>query len=156
MDGNASGRLSLAEVDGGIRDILQLPQVFQAKPAIMEAFKAAKSLSPGGSDDYIDYNEFRVLLVALRHYFELFTMFGQIDTGSDRRIDLGEFKQAAHLLREWGATINDPEAVFREIDVNGGGQILFDEFAKWAIRQGLDVKDDDEVEELAPEEDDTA
>ena len=36
--------------------------------------------------------------------------------------------------------------MFREIDVDGGGKILFDEFAHWAIEQDLDLEDDDDAE----------
>jgi len=53
---NGNGFLSLAEVDKGIRDVLNLPELFDAKPVIMRAFQAAKgkmkSKSPHG-DDYV-------------------------------------------------------------------------------------------------------
>ena len=39
------------------------------------------------------------------------------------------------------------EAEFDEIDENGGGQILFAEFVKWALDKNLDIEDDiDEAE----------
>ena len=39
MDVNGNTYLSLAELDKGVRDVLQLnPEVFNAKPAIMRAF----------------------------------------------------------------------------------------------------------------------
>ena len=40
--------LSLAEVDRGIRDVLGLDEVFDAKRAIFEAFRFAKNSSPVG------------------------------------------------------------------------------------------------------------
>jgi len=41
FDVNANGYLSLAEIDKGIRDVLDLPELFEAKPVIMRAYKAA-------------------------------------------------------------------------------------------------------------------
>ena len=48
-------------------------------------------------------------------------------------------------LNKWGGKIDDPEKTFKEIDVDGGGMILFDEFAAWAIKRGLDLEDDDDA-----------
>ena len=73
--------------------------------------------------------EFRMLLVYVRRYFELLAMFDTIDTGEDRRVDIDEFKRAMQLLAGWGVKVEDPEAAFKEIDSDGGGQVLFDEFA---------------------------
>lgn len=51
FDMNANGYLSLAEIDKGIRDVLNLPQLFEAKPVIIRAYKAAcakvKAPKPG-------------------------------------------------------------------------------------------------------------
>ena len=41
FDVNANGYLSLAEIDKGIRDVLDLPELFECKPVIMRAYKAA-------------------------------------------------------------------------------------------------------------------
>ena len=71
-------------------------------------------------------------------------MFDRIDTGDDRRINLEEFKSAIPMIEGWGLKIEDPETDFNTIDTNGGGQILFDEFADWAIKKGLDLEDDDD------------
>lgn len=38
MDMNGNGYLSLAEIDKGMRDVLQSDMLFDAKPAIMRAF----------------------------------------------------------------------------------------------------------------------
>jgi hypothetical protein len=43
IDGNGNGILSLAEVDGGIRDKLHLDKLFDAKPVLIRAFNAAKA-----------------------------------------------------------------------------------------------------------------
>jgi hypothetical protein len=41
FDVNCNGYLSLAEIDKGIRDVLDIPELFDAKPVIMRAYKAA-------------------------------------------------------------------------------------------------------------------
>ena len=46
FDPNGNGYLSLAEVDKGVRDVLELDGVFNCKPAIMRAFQAAKGKTP--------------------------------------------------------------------------------------------------------------
>lgn len=38
IDINGNGHASLAEIDKGLRDILQCEEVFDCKPAIMRAF----------------------------------------------------------------------------------------------------------------------
>jgi Ca2+-binding EF-hand superfamily protein len=150
FDPNGNGYLSLAELDKGIRDVLQLDNVFHCKPAIMRAYQSAKK--SGGqrtkySDDYIERNEFRIFLVYLRQYFEYWQMFDRIDTNDDRNVTLSEFKQAVPLLGKWGVKVTEPEKTFKEIDTNGGGVILFDEFSHWAIKKSLDLEDDDNFED---------
>lgn len=43
IDENRNGYVSLAEMDKGIRDVLQCQEIFDAKPAIARAFHAAKN-----------------------------------------------------------------------------------------------------------------
>ena len=150
FDPNGNGYLSLAEVDKGCDDILQLHALFDAKPVIMRAFQAAKgandrkSKSKGHGPDYVEKCEFRLLLVYLRQYFELWQMFDEIDSSDDRRVSIDEFKKAVPKLESWGVKITDAQATFSEIDTNGGGIILFDEFAHWALEKQLDLEDDEE------------
>ncbi|KAI1338001.1 flagellar calcium-binding protein-like protein TB-44A [Xylariaceae sp. FL0016] len=146
IDVNGNGYLSLAEVDKGIRDELALTSLYDAKPAIMRAFQAAKravkTKSPRGGD-YVERPEFRLLLLYLREYFELFRAFERVDTGDDRRVDFQEFVKARPLVEKWVGPLPDYEDEFAKIDKNGGGQVLFDEFAEWAIAKKLDLEDDD-------------
>ncbi len=56
FDMNGNKYLSLAEIDKGIRDVLDLPQLFDTKPVIMRAYQAAKGKIKGTkpySDDYV-------------------------------------------------------------------------------------------------------
>ncbi len=83
------------------------------------------------NDDYVDYSEFRMFLLYLRQYLELWVMFAAIDTSGDKRIEKAEFGASVDLVAKWGLAISDADATFKEIDVDGGGVVLFDEFADW-------------------------
>ena len=150
MDMNGNGYMSLAELDKGVRDVLQLKDVFAAKPVMMRAFQAAKGAAHTKSrlgPDFVEKGkEFRLLLHYIRQYFELYTMFDRIDTDDDRRIDSTEFRMAVPMLKTWGIDVKDPAALFAEVDSDGGGMVLFDEFSRWAMIKGLDLEDDDDAE----------
>jgi len=144
---SGNGILSLAEVDKGVRDVLKIDEIFDAKNAIMRAFQIAKNYKQKGNTstgaDYIEKKEFRIFLLTLRQYFEYSEAFSRIDSNDDKRIVLVEFKECQPKVEEWVGKI-DPEAEFKKIDTNGGGYILFDEFCKWAISKNLDLEDDDD------------
>lgn len=149
-DPNGNGYLSLAEVDLMVRDVVG-KEMFSAKPAVAAAFHAARQ-SGGGQQtgragDYVEFKEFRKLFVCLRQYYELYAMFNRLDTSDDRRIDSGEFKSGAEMVKGWGVEIKAEEldAEFAAIDADGGGQILFLEFAKWALVKALDLPEDDQA-----------
>jgi calcium-binding protein 1/2/4/5 len=151
FDPNGNGFLSLAEVDKGCRDVLGLYEIFECKKVIMRAFQAAKSAhnaKSGGSDDlgpdFVQRIEFRLLLVYLGKYFEIWQMFEEIDNSDDHRITIDEFKKALPQIEAWGVKVDDPDAAFAEIDANGGGMVLFVEFTEWAIAKKLEIEDDTE------------
>merc|ERR1712093_376627 len=95
----------------------------------MRAFQAAKGASTRkGREskhgaDFVEWREFRLLLVYIRQYFEVWQMFDEVDAA---------------------------EAEFKAIDKNGGGQVLFVEFADWALNKKLDLEDDDDEDADAP------
>lgn len=150
FDPNGNGYLSLAEVDKGFRDVLGLYDIFDAKKVIMRSFQAAKSVSNNQGKpsihgpDYIERSEFRLLLVYIRQYFELWQMMSDV-SGPDHRISQEEFiTTAVPKISTWGFPIEDPAAEFSKIDTNGGGYILFEEFANWALVKHLDLETDDD------------
>jgi len=77
FDPNGNGYLSLAEVDKGVRDVLQSDELFDCKPAINRAFHFAKgkAKTEGHGPDYIEFSEFRLFLQTLRQYFEYYQAF---------------------------------------------------------------------------------
>eukprot|EP00494_Astrolonche_serrata_P024825 UN25085 len=138
IDASGSDQISLAEFGTGVLQVLG-QDVFMMKDATRAAFKASKGLdSKGGDSDYVDRSEFRVLLVNLARYLELWAAFDSVDTGGDDRIDFEEFKASIPVLEEWGIKVEDPEKEFSAIDGNAGGQVLFNEFSDWALKKGLD------------------
>jgi len=141
FDPNGNRILSLAEVDKGLLELLDLSGIRECRPAINRAFHAARTICPpvaSFSNDYIDFREFRVLLVYVKFYVELWEFFNRIDTTGDRRVKLPEFQAAIPLLRRWGMDVDhweaDPATAFDTMDLNGGGVVLFDEFADFCLR----------------------
>ena len=150
IDINGNNFVSLAEFDKGIRDVLNLPDLFKLKKVILRAFKAAKNKVKSSSkygDEFVGWLEFRIILVYLRQYFEYYVMFCRIDSSNDFKISINEFKKAIPTLEKWGIKINDPESEFNKIDINNGGVIMFDEFCTYAIKKNLDLEDDDDFDD---------
>jgi len=150
IDMNKNGYVSLAEFDRGVRDVLNLPQIFTLKKVLMRAFQASKEkikAKSKHSKDYVEWLEFRILLVYLRQYFEYYVMFCRIDTSDDFKVNLSEFKKAMPTLEKWGIKISNPEAEFKKIDNNNSGSIMFDEFCEYAIKKNLDLEDDDDFDD---------
>ena len=154
IDGNGNGRLSLSEVDKGIRDILKFKDVYQMKQVISRAFDAAKDSvtnknSKKGSDDCIEIHEFKYFLSYLKKYFDYYEMFSTVNTDGDKHLTFDEFQEAVPQFKKWGIKITDPKKTFNEIDLDKGGKIYFDEFCHWAIKNNLDLnyKEDENISE---------
>ena len=81
----------------------------------------------------IEYTEFYHLMWYMRHYFEYWVMFEKIDSSGDQRLSLDEFSKALGEIRRFGIDVTDVKASFDQIDVDGSGEILFDEFCAWAL-----------------------
>jgi Ca2+-binding EF-hand superfamily protein len=150
FDPNGNGYLSLAEVDRGMV-ILELDEVL-SKPVLIRAHNAAKNYTGAGDGpdaDFVTKREFRILLMYLRQYAELYHMFDAVDSDDDGRITPEEFDASTGKIMAWGIKCTEEKlkASFGEIDTDGGGTILFKEFADWAIKHNLDLEDDDEVDD---------
>ena len=126
FDYNGNGMLSLAEIDKAVT--VRYPQ-YNHKAVMMRAYKWADADQNG----FITKREFGLMLRSLAHFEELWEKFDAVDTGNDRRIDFEEFAAA---LPQMGMQLSNAQArqMFEEIDENGGGQILFDEFCTYFAR----------------------
>jgi len=114
FDPNGNGYLSLAEVDRGIRDVLQSDDLFNCKPAISRAYHFARDKTFARVGDkhgphYLEFREFRLFLKALRQYFEYFQAFDTIDTDDDRRISKEEFtsEKIKPIIEKWVGKIDN-------------------------------------------------
>lgn len=141
FDPNGNGKLSLAEIDNACQKILELEKFTNnLQPILIRAYNAAKTLEKKENDDeFIEFVEFRMLLVYIYHYFELMVMYDEIDSSNDRRVSLEEFKKAVPKIEKWGLKIKDPEATFKSMDKNGGGIVLFEEFCDFGTKQKLNA-----------------
>ena len=138
LDENASGKLSLAELDKGV--VTLFPD-FNNKPAIMAAYKAADRSNNG----FVERKEFGYFLRYIVYYNNLWSLFAAVDTDGDRRITRDEFVATfdKHQLAR------DAQEVFDEIDTNKGGMILFDELVHWmATTNNTSMWSSEEIEEL--------
>ena len=94
IDNNKNGFISLAEFDKGLKDIINLPALFNTKPVILRAFTAAKDYFKSNSKhgkDYIEKDEYQYLLKYLRQYYEYWVAFDLMDLDGDKRISYKEF-----------------------------------------------------------------
>lgn len=128
LDENASGKLSLAELDKGV--VTLFPE-WNNKPAIMAAYKACDQSNNG----FVERKEFGYFLRYLVYYNNLWSLFASMDEDHDRRISKEEFVAAADKM----SLPRDATEVFDEIDANGGGMILFDELIHWMAIMGSDA-----------------
>jgi len=127
MDFNGNNIVDLAEIDKFVVD--EYP-VLNHKPALMRAYKA--TTKAGDGDDWVQKNEFKMLLGNIFYFNKLFWMFEKVDADADRRMDYPEFKK---LLSITGAMTKmsdaQAQADFKRIDTNNGGIVLFDEFCAY-------------------------
>jgi Ca2+-binding EF-hand superfamily protein len=137
MDFNGNGIVSLAEID---KFVVEKFPVLNSKPAIMRAYKKT-TLKDGDGDAWVEKKEFPAFLRNLLYFNCLFDAFDQIDTDDDRRVDFDEFKKGLKVL-DMNMDDENIQIEFNLMDGNGGGYVLFDEFAAWASEQECPVNGD--------------
>ena len=136
LDANGNGMASLAEIDKMVSDLSQTDKYggffrnLNHKPAIMRAYQWTIKREPGSDgDEWVEKREFNSLLKNLYFFNELWQIFEEIDTGNDRRVDFDEFREG---MAKYGLSLDDEQAetMFKQMDSDGGGQILFTEFCE--------------------------
>ena len=129
-DYNGNGMLSLAEIDKFI--VEQFPEL-NVKRALMRAYKFADADSSG----LITRAEFTLLLRSLVYFKQLDAEFSAIDRDNDRRISVDELMHSGDRLQRLGLgrlRRKDVRALFKLMDADGEGMILFDEFCSYLSR----------------------
>ena len=141
-DLNANGYMSLAELDRMVKYDKRF-EPFRSSKAILRAYKRADDPKKKGHVGWINRAEFRDFLYYLPLYQNLWEHFSKADENYDGRVSLLELKKAEKDLQ---LEPGEVEKVFKEIDSNKGGYILFDEWCDYYIEK--------ELAKLPPEEDD--
>jgi len=143
MDGNASGKLSLAELD---KTIVEVYPDLNNKPAIMRAYKHTDK----SGDGFVSRDEFPAFLQFIVYYNNLWSIFSTVDTDGDRRISKEEFASVAPQFAKIVAKndgVVDSDVMFESIDRDGKGMILFAELCHYLADQKWNV-DQDMMNEL--------
>merc|ERR1712113_1299293 len=90
MDQSANNSLSLAEIELGMKSYVG-EDVYLMKPAVKMAYKVAREYDKTDSKlekGFVDRGEFRILLVNMRRFMELYAAFKTLDTSNDKRVDI--------------------------------------------------------------------
>eukprot|EP01043_Picozoa_sp_COSAG02_P045610 COSAG02_NODE_4190_length_5645_cov_5.686801_5_plen_736_part_00 len=130
IDGNGNHVLSLAEVDLAVATLY--PDC-DHKPALMRAYKAADVSGNG----FIDRDEFSQLLHYLVYFNNLWDEFEAMDVSHDRRITVESFVNGCDAV---GLKLSPAEAAaeFKEMDLDGSGVVLFEEFCTFCAQKHFD------------------
>merc|ERR1719471_50447 len=110
IDQSGNGHLSLAELELGLQTLVG-EELSLMEPAIKMAYKVSRAFDPSDNEleaAFIEFDEFRIFLVNVRRYIELYAAFEDIDEGDDHRIDFSEFSAGLELLDHWGIQVVDP------------------------------------------------
>lgn len=148
LDRDNTGRIPIDQMKAGLSRIVNMPGMDEPEHILDEVCILAQSAVadlmlqgvPNNSDDILA-KEFRVFLMFLQGYLDLWEIFYDIDKEHDEMITLVEFSTAAVKLEEWGlkdhALSKNPENVFNQIDEDVSGFISFGEFADYCVRRGI-------------------
>lgn len=138
IDINHNGYASLAEVDKGLKEILQVPDLPGLHTMLLKSFDMARVVKQSEEpreNDYITKDEFIYMLIYLRVYYEIKLEFMTLDLNSDGEINFAELQKGKGVLMRWGIDASNLVHVFKDIDTNSGGTISFREFCEWAIKK---------------------
>ena len=127
IDRNDDGSVSMPEVE---KAIIQRKTEFDLKPTIvLRAFQKTDT----DNDGKISREEFFKFIRLISYFKNLSNVFDAMDTDRNRRLNKTEFLKASKVLE-----IDNPDAVFQEMDENKGGYTVFDEFCIWMAEKRHD------------------
>lgn len=146
VDGNGNGCVSLAEFDKLAVDMCASgawPPM--DKHILMRAFKKADLLE-GDGDELIEKGEFYALLMDMFWMVKIWDVFRGVDTGGDSKISPKEFVEGMNKL-DLNLQHEEAEALFKKVDLNHDGQIMFTEFEAYVRERvtGRDASQDADV-----------
>lgn len=177
LDNNGNGHVSLAETGKWIQDTLinhlgnkdegiRIYKAFYASyiRAFLDAAdygvdKKVAGTKTATTDDYVQRNEFRLLVAYLCIYATMFDAFAKVDGGGegttkddDRRISADEWNKALATGAFKGSPLTGltqaqsrPElgaAIFAEMDSDGKGMVLLKEFCEYCEKKEAKAQTD--------------
>eukprot|EP00928_Gymnodinium_smaydae_P081870 TRINITY_DN65308_c1_g1_i1.p1 TRINITY_DN65308_c1_g1~~TRINITY_DN65308_c1_g1_i1.p1 ORF type:complete len:491 (+),score=124.58 TRINITY_DN65308_c1_g1_i1:62-1534(+) len=128
IDYNGNHIVSLAEID---KLVVEKFPLLNHKPALMRAYKATINATDSNGDSWVQRKEFKKLLGNLFYFNKIFWLFDNVDGDKDRRLTYQEFKNCLTLCAGNKFSEQEMQADFQQVDRNGGGIILFDEFCRY-------------------------
>ena len=131
LDVNGNNIVSLAEID---KLVVYTYPTLNNKKALMRAYKQTCLKDGGDGDAWVDPEELPQLLLNLIYFNKLYAAFISIDRDFDRRLDFNEFRKGAKKLK-LKMKKSKAKKEFNEMDANGGGLVLFDEFCVWYTKK---------------------
>ena len=161
LDFNGNGLVSVAETDkfigenqdnfdGFFKPVVNATTGKPKQRVLIRAWKKCTGRAYSSHDDgFIHKHEFRVFIRYIMFYNDMAEVFTEIDEegSEDKRLSKDEFVAGGVMLfhgngktvegtdipeEELAAIKADLEKTFSNIDTNGGGFILFDEFCHYA------------------------
>jgi len=130
LDNNASGRLSLAEIDKWI--VFYYP-VLNNKKALMRAFQMVV-----GEDQFVGVDDFKALLSNVIFFNRLMLHFASMDTDQDMKVNFKEFCAGCSWMN-LRLSEKDCKTEFVAMDANKGGVVMFDEFCAWIAKKHIQL-----------------
>eukprot|EP00929_Paragymnodinium_shiwhaense_P028741 TRINITY_DN16598_c0_g1_i2.p1 TRINITY_DN16598_c0_g1~~TRINITY_DN16598_c0_g1_i2.p1 ORF type:complete len:533 (+),score=178.63 TRINITY_DN16598_c0_g1_i2:111-1709(+) len=130
IDYNGNNLVSLAEID---KWVVENHPLLNHKPALMRCYKNTLVDSKKGSKDgFVRKPDFKRMMVNLFYYNKLYWVFAEANEGddNDRRMDFNEFRRCLSICHV-ELSEAEMEEEWKELDANGGGWVLFDEFCHY-------------------------
>jgi len=171
LDKDRDGRLTLTDIKFGfthgqfaktlseMRTLCSFHGVWMSdhEPLLRDAMDMASKVLPcvahrasmaDHGEPYVEREQFRLLLVYIRHHFELYLMFEDVEHlchhDHDEPINFQDFCAVLNQLIAWHIQIGDPRAEFDKIDAMSNkkrsGGISFSQFRTWALEKKLHME----------------
>lgn len=143
FDVGGAGHLTETDAVNGVRDVLKLNEAVRGGDAsdiyssvVPLAFDRAANVAPGGSPFHggsalqrtLQRIEFRLFLLYLRHYLELFTIFDEADMAATGTLDFHEFRNTKLGVKHGAKVGSNAEQAFQTMDQYSRGEVDFSDF----------------------------
>jgi len=126
LDFNGNGIVSMAELDKWIKETYPM----LGNPRAMMRAHIKTTRLDGDGDEWIQRNEFEMLMHNLFFFNKLTAIFCEIDASGDGRVDFQEFVAGLDIIG-FGITREQAWREFNKMDDDRGGLVVFNEFCSY-------------------------